>query len=75
MKAKTERGGKKMEKGFTYYRDLRNVREKLEVIEEMIFRIAEETNHTVNEVIADFNEIYHEYTSEYHKDNRLYLDI
>lgn len=58
-----------------YFAKLRNLRDKLEAIEIQLERLAKEHSKPLESVVDDFNNIYHEFTSQYHKPNRLVVEV
>ena len=56
-----------------YYAELRNIRSQLEAVETALIKLAKAEGKILHEVVDDFNEIYSEFTSEYHEQPRIWI--
>ena len=59
----------------TYFSKLRNLRTQMEIIERQLQEMALQEGESLETVVDDFNNIYHEFTSQYHEQNRLSLVV
>jgi len=56
-------------------RELRELRQSMLKIEAKLESLASENNMNLVDVVEQFNDIYHEFTSSYHEPNRLVLGV